>query len=67
MTMKEMFENGYEVIVGNDYGDSVMETLEDVVDAMENGAELVEVNEEEKTAYYYIDIYANEEEWGEDL
>lgn len=67
MTMKEMFENGYEVTVGNDYGDSAMETLEDVVDAMENGAELVEVNEEEKTAYYYIDIFADEEEWGEDL
>lgn len=67
MTMKEMFENGYKVTVGNDYGDSVMETLEEVVDAMNDGAELVEVNEEEKTAYYYIDIYADEEEWGEDL
>ena len=67
MTMKEMFENGYKVTVGNDYGDSVMETLEEVVDAMKDGAELVEVNEEEKTAYYYIDIYADEEEWGEDM
>ena len=67
MTMKEMFENGYKVTVGNDYGDSVMETLEEVVDAMKDGAELVEVNEEEKTAYYYIDIYADDEEWGEDL
>ena len=67
MTMKEMFENGYKVTVGNDYGDSVLETLEEVADAMKDGAELVEVNEEEKTAYYYIDIYADEEEWGEDL
>ena len=67
MTMKEMFENGYEVTVGNDYGDSVMETLEEVVDAMKDGAELMEVNEEEKTAYYYIDIFADGEEWGEDL
>lgn len=67
MTMKEMFENGYEVTVGNDYGDSVMETLEEVIEAMKDGAELVEVNEEEKTAYYYIDIFADEEEWGEDL
>ena len=67
MTMKEMFENGYKVTVGNDYGDSVLETLEEVLDAMKDGAELVEVNEEEKTAYYYIDIYADEEEWGEDL
>ena len=67
MTMKEMFENGYEVTVGNDYGDSVMKTLEEVIDAMKDGAELVEVNEEAKTAYYYIDIFADEEEWGEDL
>lgn len=67
MTMKEMFENGYEVIVGNGYGDSVMETLEDVADAMKDGAELMEINEEEKIAYYYIDIFADEEEWGEDL
>lgn len=67
MTMKEMFENGYEVTVGNDYGDSVMKTLEEVIEAMKDGAELVEVNEEEKTAYYYIDIFADEEEWGEDL
>jgi len=67
MTMKEMFENGYKVIVGNGYGDSVMETLEEVLDAMKDGAELIEVNEEEKTAYYYIDIFADEEEWGEDL
>ena len=67
MTMKEMFENGYEVTVGNDYGDSVMKTLEEVIDAMKDGAELMEVNEEEKTAYYYIDIFADEEEWGEDL
>ena len=67
MTMKEMFENGYKVIVGNVYGESVMETLEEVLDAMKDGAELIEVNEEEKTAYYEIDIFADEEEWGEDL
>lgn len=35
--------------------------------ALEDGAELVEADHDEKTAYYYIDIYAAEEEWGEDL
>jgi len=67
MTMMDMFKLGYKVTVGNDYGDVVMETAEDVETALEDGAELVEADHNEKTAYYYIDIYADEEEWGEDL
>lgn len=67
ITMKELFEMGYKVVVGNAYGDSVMETLEDVENAIEEGAELEELDEKAKTAYFYVDIFADEEEWGEDL
>lgn len=66
MTMKEMFEMGYEVTVGSPYGDSVLETLEEVQYAMEDDPSLVEVDEEAKTAYFYVDPFESDE-WGEDL
>ena len=67
MTMKELFEKGYELTVGTAYGDSTVETMEDVLDAMEEGAKLEEIDKKAKTAYFYIDIFADDDEWGEDL
>ena len=67
MTMKELFEMGYEVTFGTAYGDTMMKDLEQVELYMEDGPELVELDKEAKTAYFYLDIFANEEEWGEDL
>jgi len=67
MTMKELFEKGYEVTVGTAYGDTVMEDLEQVESYMEDDPELVELDEKAKTAYFYLDVFADEEEWGEDL
>ena len=67
MTMKELFEKGYEVTVGTAYGDTMMEDLEQVESYMEDDPELVELDEKVKTAYFYLDVFADEEEWGEDL
>lgn len=67
MSMMEMFKLGYAVTVGNDYGDVIMATIEDIETALEDGAELVGADHDKKTAYYYVDIYADEEAWGEDL
>jgi len=66
MTMMEMFEMGYEVTVGSPYGDAVMETVEEVQFAMEDTPELVEVDHEAKTAYFYDDPFESDD-WGEDL
>ena len=67
MTMMEMFEAGYTVTCGTAYGDRVMEDREDVLDAMEDAFVLEEVDEDAKTAYFFYDVFADEEEWGEDL
>ena len=67
MTMKELFEKGYEVTFGTAYGDTVMEDLEQVETYMEDEPKLIELDEEAKTAYFYLDVFADEEEWGEDL
>ena len=67
MTMMEMFEAGYTVTCGTAYGDQVMETREDVLDMMEDAFKLDEVDHEAKTAYFFLDVFADEDEWGEDL
>lgn len=35
--------------------------------ALEDGAEFVKAGHDKKTVYYYIDIYADEKEWEENL
>ena len=65
--MMELFEAGYTVTCGTTYGDTVMETREDVLDMMEDAFELDEVDHEAKTAYFYCDVFADEVAWGEDL
>ena len=65
--MMEMFEAGYTVTCGTAYGDRVMETREDVLDEMEDAYELSEVDHEARTAYFFFDVFADEDEWGEDL
>ena len=67
MTMMEMFEAGYTVTCGTTYGDRVMETRDDVLDMMEDDFHLEEVDHEAMTAYFFFDVFADEEEWGEDL
>ena len=67
MTMMELFEAGYTVTCGTTYGDQVMETRDDVLDMMEDDFHLEEVDHEAKTAYFFFDVFADEEEWGEDL
>lgn len=67
MTMMEMFEAGYEVTCGTAYGDTVLTSVEDVRDAMDEGFVLEEVDHEAHTAYFYLDVFADEDEWGEDL
>ena len=67
MTMKEMFEKGYTITCGTTYGDEVVETLDEVLEMMEDGFKLEEVDHEEKTAYFYCDVFADEDAWGEDL
>jgi len=67
MTMMELFEAGYTVTCGTTYGDLVMETREDVEEYMEDDFQLDEVDHEAKTAYFYFDVFADEDEWGEDL
>lgn len=67
MTMMGMFEAGYIVTCGTTYGDRVMATREDVLEAMEDAFELDEVDHEARTAYFFFDVFADEEEWGEDL
>ena len=39
----------------------------DVLDAMEDAFVLEEVDHEAKTAYFFYDVFADEDEWGEDL
>jgi len=67
MTMMEMFEAGYTVTCGTAYGDSVVETVEEVTEMMDEGYELQEVDHEARTAYFYLDAFADEDAWGEDL
>jgi hypothetical protein len=65
--MMELFEAGYTVTCGTTYGDRVMETREDVEEYMEDDFQLDEVDHEAKTAYFFYDVFADEDEWGEDL
>ena len=65
MTMMELFEAGYTITCGTVYGDTVMETAEDVESWEEEGMEPSELDETAMTAYFYF-----EEDWdayGEDL
>lgn len=67
MTMQEMFEAGYTITCGTTYGDQAVETLEEVLDMMEDDFQLEEVDHDARTAYFFFDVFADEEEWGEDL
>lgn len=67
MTMMEMFEAGYTVTCGTTYGDRVMEDRDDVLDAMEDAFVLEEVDHEAHTAYFFFDVFADEDAMGEDL
>ena len=67
MTMKEMFEKGYTITCGTTSGDDVLHTLHALPELLADGFNLEQVDHAEKTAYFYCDVFADEDAWGEDL
>lgn len=54
MTMMEMFEAGYTVVVGSMFGDVTLVDPDEVLDySADESLALVEVDETAQTAYYY--------------
>ena len=64
MTMKELLDMGYTVTYGTVYGDKLIAPDDEDLECYED-AELVEIDHEAKTAYFYED--EDWESYGEDL
>lgn len=56
--MKELFEKGYKIIVGSPYGDLEMQDMADIENYCNDKYDAVDVNHDDKTAYFYTGIWA---------